>query len=105
MPVTVGVPQGREGAIIGPFLFITSVNDMPESEKRRSTDLYADDTTMKTAHHQSTVMEERLNEGLASLTAWLPRNRLITDVDKTVCMLIGRRREWLRYHRQCLAFT
>ena len=86
MPVTVGVPQE---SILGPLLFIIFVNDLPESVKHSSIDLYVNDTTMKTAHHQPAVTEQRLNEDLASLTAWMSMNRLLINLDKTVCMPTG----------------
>ena len=81
-----GVPQG---SILGPLLFILFVNDMPECTRHSSMDLYADDTTMKTAHKHLASVEQSLNEDLSSLTAWMAANRLILNLKKTVCMLIG----------------
>ena len=86
MPVTVGVPQGL---ILGPLLLIIFVNDMPESVKHSSIDLHADDTTMKTAHHELGVTEQRLNEDLVSLIdsqlGCLQTDRSLTWTRLSVC--------------------
>ena len=52
-------------------------------------DLYADDTTVMYGNPNINIIEDKLNEDLNSLQTWLNHNKLILNVDKTVCMLIG----------------
>ncbi len=86
--VTTGVPQG---SILGPLLFILFVNDMESAVTESSLDLYADDTSMKTAARDINTIRNRLSRDLARLSDWLKNNRLILNLDKTVCMLVGTR--------------
>ena len=86
--VNVGVPQG---SILGPLLFLLFVNDFEESVKQSQVDLYADDTTL-VAHGKSIVdIEGKLQSDLQLVDQWLKANRLILNVEKTVCMLVGTR--------------
>lgn len=84
--VVVGVPQG---SILGPLLFILHVNDLPDAAVQCSVLMYADDTVLFYSAKQASVIEEKLNEELASIGRWLHENSLFLNVAKTEAMLFG----------------
>ena len=86
LPVTVGVPQG---SILGPFLFIIYINDLPLSLKHCKVTLYADDSVIYCSDTSPDKMQPRLNEDLQRLTQWFCTNKLSINVLKCKFMLLG----------------
>ncbi len=84
-PVTIGVPQG---SILCPLLCIIFMNDAPDAIKQ-ILDFYADDTTLQVSDPDLSVLEQKLNEDLESLSKWVNENRLVLNTDKTVCMILS----------------
>ncbi len=64
------------------------MNDAPDVMKQ-ILDLYADDTTLQASDPDLSVLEQKLNEDLESLSMWLNENRLVLNTDKTVCMILS----------------
>ncbi len=63
-PVTIGVPQGF---ILGPLLFIIFMNDVSDAIKQ-ILNLYADGTTLQASGPDLSVLEQKLNADLESLS-------------------------------------
>ncbi|MEE4246980.1 MAG: reverse transcriptase family protein [Kangiellaceae bacterium] len=69
-PVTSGVPQG---SILGPFLFLLFINDMPRSVSSAFTALFADDCKIFmpiNSNRDSVLLQSDLNELLKWSTNW-----------------------------------
>ena len=65
-PVLSGVPQGT---VLGPLLFLTYINDMPEMVKSSETKLFADDSLLfRTINNQADSV--LLQNDLTSLQDW-----------------------------------
>jgi len=79
MTVGRGVPQG---SILGPFLFLVFMNDLP-SNITGFTTLYADDTSVCVCAENENSLKININQALTQLIEWFAANELQLNVDKT----------------------
>ena len=77
--VTSGVPQG---SILGPLLFILTLNDLYKSVKNCSLSLYADDPCLYFASKTPKILEKTINYDLKSLFQWFSNNQLLLNINK-----------------------
>lgn len=82
--VRVGVPQG---SILGPFLFLAYINDLPFM-MANSTDmiLFADDTSLIFKTDRKSLNVSNLNNSLNVLSDWFATNNLLLNAAKTKCL-------------------
>ena len=82
-----GVPQG---SILGLFLFLLHVNDIPQSV-HSDLFLYADDSGLTFQHKHVHTIEHQLNKDFANLCEWFVDNKLSIHLgeEKTKCILFG----------------
>lgn len=79
-----GVPQG---SILGPLLFLTYINDLPQCLTTSQCILYADDTTIFSSDNDVSNLVSKLQADLFSLQRWCLSNKLSINVSKTCFML------------------
>ena len=84
--LSVGVPQG---SILGPILFLTFVNDLPNCFKNSKASLYADDSTLTCTGKTVDELQNNMQVALDSALKWFKENKLIVNLSKTNMMLIG----------------
>ena len=82
-----GVPQG---SILGPLLFPSYVNDMPQAVNSELL-LYADDTCLFFMGKDSKIIGDQLNKDFNSLCEWFIDNKLSIHFgeEKTKSILFG----------------
>ena len=83
--VKIGVPQG---SLLGPRLFITYVNDIPDSIRSGDVYMYADDTTIYTIGNTTDEVAIVLQVILDQLQTWCQKNRLIIHEGKCDAVLL-----------------
>ena len=82
--VNIYVPQG---SILGPFLFLLHINDLPGVSNLLTVILFADDTTLSASHVSHHELVDEINAELVLVADWTCANRLSINVDKTNVML------------------
>jgi len=81
-----------QGSVLGCFLFLIYVNDLPKASPTLTSILFADDTTLCLSGSSYAELIGRLNVELERVKLWLVRNRLSLNIDKTVAILFTNRR-------------
>ena len=89
--VTSGVPQG---SIMGPILFISFINDLPQNFKNCKIVSYADDTQILVSAKSGKQIRTQLENLIKNAKKWYTENSLLNNASKTEIMLIsGRKHE------------
>ncbi|CAB3977617.1 Hypothetical predicted protein [Paramuricea clavata] len=77
--VTCGVLQGL---ILGPLMFVVSINDLDIALKNTKLILYADDTVVYYSGKMSEEIIKILNDDLQELDKWFKKNNLVINMKK-----------------------
>ena len=80
LSISHGVPQG---SVLGPFLFLLYINDLPSATKVLSPHLFADDITLFYSHSNISKLEENINTELEKISQWLIANKLSLNTSKS----------------------
>ena len=86
--VTCGIPQGSN---LGPLLFLTYINDLPNCLHHATPRMFADDTNVSFAADSLEELQSVINSELERLKSWLITNKLSLNITKTEFMTIGSR--------------
>lgn len=84
--IKLGVPQG---SILGPFLFLIYVNDLPYVIQRQTSNevvLFADDTSLLFKTKRGSSDLSAVNYALGLISNWFAVNNLVLNPSKTKCI-------------------
>ena len=72
-----------QGSILGPLLFLISINDLSKVIIFSSVHDFADDTNILYASSSLKDINKKINHGLSNLVQWLRANKISPNVSKT----------------------
>ena len=79
LPITAGVPQG---SILGPLLFLSFINDLPEG-LHSNVKLFADDTAIFSTANSPTEIANELTHDLEKIRSWAIQWKMLFNPDQT----------------------
>ena len=82
--ITCGIPQG---STLGPLLFLLYVNDLPNSSKKLTFRLFADDANIFYSSKNPEELERVVNEELNNVLKYCAANKLSINFKKTNYMI------------------
>ena len=83
--ITTGVPQG---SVLGPFLFLVYINDLPNCCNSKML-LYADDSTLLCAETNISTLKSKIENEICKIENWIRLNKLTLNYNKTNCILFS----------------
>ena len=81
-----GVPQG---SCLGPLLYSIFTNDFPLVLNKAHISMYADDSTIYLAAATVDDLNANLASEMTKVVDWINNSKLILNVSKTNCIIIG----------------
>ena len=91
--ITRGVPQG---SVLGPLLFLISINDLNAAIKDCKVHHFADDTNL--LNIKAKHLNKFINIGLKNLTKWLNANKIYLNFSKTEMVLFRPKRKTMDFN-------
>ena len=85
-PIRAGAPQG---SLLGPRLFASYVNDLPDSITSGEVYMYADDTTIYVVRNTVDDITTALQAVLDQVNSWCLSNRLVLHEGKSKAMVLS----------------
>ena len=80
----------HRGSVLGPFLFLLSINDTSQfTTDGCLTNLYADDSMIYASGDDILQVQPKLQQCVINISSWYKVERLKINIDKTKVMLIG----------------
>ena len=86
-PITYSTPQG---SVLGPLIFLIFNNDLHLHLQFSNCILFADDTTIYSTHRDIRHLTWCIREDLEMISDWFKANKLMLNLDKSVCILFGK---------------
>ena len=84
--IVCAVPQG---SLLGPFLFLICINDLPNCSEFLYFKIFADDTTLFASAKDLKSLELQMNLELKKVKEWCDINKLSINLEKSNYMIIN----------------
>ena len=81
--IPTGVPQG---SVLGPFLFLLYINDLPNVCESSQMVIFADDTTIINAGKRT---DAAIKNDIVTVSKWFESNKVTINTDKCEAMFFG----------------